>query len=80
MYILINTLDRLKEFNQIANSYDFVIMVKCGKYYANAKSLMDMLSMNLLEAMELIINASDNEAADFMKEIEKFLVKKDKTI
>ncbi len=71
--IMIANTRRVSEFVGIANKYRGDIRAVSGKYTANAKSIMGMLTLDLTK--KITIEVDDADAADFAQEIESFIVK-----
>lgn len=71
--IMIANTRRVSEFVGIANKYRGDICAVSGKYTANAKSIMGMLTLDLTK--KITIEVDDADAADFAQEIESFIVK-----
>ena len=64
---------RVSEFVGIANKYRGEIRAVSGKYTANAKSIMGMLTLDL--SKKVTIEIDDKDSASFAQEIESFIVK-----
>lgn len=64
--ILINTIDRVKEFNQKASNMNFDIDVASGRYTIDAKSIMGIFSLDVSKPLELICYVNDAADADVL--------------
>ena len=63
----------VKEFVNIVMRYDFDVDLVSGRYAVDAKSIMGIFSLDLSKPIQL--NAHSDDADDFFKEIDKFIVK-----
>lgn len=70
--ILPNT-RKVSEFVGIANKYRGSVRATSGKYTADAKSIMGMLTLDLTK--KITVEIDDADAASFAAEIEVFLAK-----
>lgn len=64
---------RVSEFVGIANKYRGEVRAASGKYTANAKSIMGMLTLDLTK--KITVEVDEAEAAAFSADIGDFLVK-----
>lgn len=60
LYVTLNTIEKVNRFVKIANEFDCDIDVVNDRYVLNAKSILGILSLNLLKPIKIIIH-SDNE-------------------
>lgn len=60
LYVTLNTIEKVNRFVKIANEFDCDIDVVSDRYVLNAKSILGILSLNLLKPIKIIIH-SDNE-------------------
>ena len=60
---------------QVASQFNSEIHVEIGKKKVNAKSIMGMMSMALLNGEEVVIDAEGEDAQDAVAAIEEFLTK-----
>lgn len=70
--ILLNTIEKVKDFSAIVPKYDYDMDLATGRYVIDAKSILGIFSLNLFNELTLTIHA-DN-ADDLLKEIEKYIV------
>ena len=70
--ILLSTIDSVKKFVSVVNSYDFEVDLVSGRYKINAKSIMGIFSLDLSQPITMEVHSDEAEA--FMKEIEPFIV------
>ena len=68
--VFLQAINDVKEFVTIVMKYDFDIDLVSGRYAVDAKSIM---GLDLSKPIQL--NAHTDDAEDFLKEIEKFIVK-----
>ena len=69
----LQAINDVKEFVNIVMRYDFDIDLVSGRYAIDAKSIMGIFSLDLSKPIQL--NAHTDDADDFFKNIEKFIVK-----
>jgi len=69
----LQAINDVKEFVNIVMRYDFDIDLVSGRYAIDAKSIMGIFSLDLSKPIQL--NAHTDDADDFFKDIEKFIVK-----
>ena len=74
--VLLNTIDSVRCFVDVASRYSFRMELIEDVYRVNAKSILGIFSLNLIEPMILCIHASRNDAevCGFLLDIEKFIV------
>ena len=79
-----DSISDVKEFVSINNKYDFEIDVKSDRYRADAKSILDMFSLDLSNELNLIIKINnvnskniygDKLLDSYIKDISKFIKK-----
>ena len=71
--VSLQAINDVKEFVNIVMRYDFDIDLVSGRYAIDAKSIMGIFSLDLSKPIEL--NAHTDNADDFLKAIDKFIVK-----
>ena len=73
--IRLYTISDIREFVNIATKYDFDIDLKSGRYIVDAKSIMGIFSLDLMNPIELSANISDeSELAAFEADIKRFCI------
>ena len=72
--LLLDTIDSVREFVEIANSKDYKIILKSGDSFVNAKSIISVFSLDLTKPIEM--EADCNNAFELSRQIEKFVYKK----
>lgn len=71
--VLLNTIEKVKKFTDISNTFDFDIDVIQGRYVVDAKSIMGIFSLNLTEMLTVKIESNnDKEIARFLETMEEF--------
>lgn len=66
--IILNTgIENVKKFCDVAREVDTDIYLKQGRFVVDAKSIMGIFSLNLLESMELQIDTITDKAEEFIK-------------
>ena len=72
--IKINTIKRVYNFVEDMNTFDSDVDAIRGRYVLDAKSILGVMSVNLLQPLDVQINTSDmNELTRFNKVIKKYL-------
>ena len=71
--IMLNTINDVKDFVNAVNKYNFDVDLISGRYAVDAKSIMGIFSLDLSKPISL--QAHSEDCADFMGEIEKFIIK-----
>ena len=70
-YIMLGTINDVKEFVNIVSQYDFDVDLSSGKYVVNAKSIMGIFSLDLTRKIKLQVHTDDD---NFCDKIKKFIV------
>ena len=68
--VKLETIDSVKKFNYLATRQNFDIDIVSGRYNVDAKSLMGIFSLNLMEPIKVVLHTDDKEK---IAEIEKEL-------
>lgn len=71
--VSLQAINDVKEFVNIVMRYDFDIDLISGRYAVDAKSIMGIFSLDLSKPIQL--DAHTDDAEDFLKDIDKFLIK-----
>lgn len=71
--VSLQAINDVKEFVNLVMRYDFDIDLVSGRYAVDAKSIMGIFSLDLSKPIEL--NAHTDDAEEFLKDIDKFLIK-----
>lgn len=66
--VKLGTIDSVKKFNYMATRQNFDIDIVSGRYNVDAKSLMGIFSLNLMEPIKVVLHTDDKEK---IAEIEK---------
>lgn len=64
----------LAEIVQLASGFRSQIILECGKYKINAKSIMGIIAFNPSDGMNVTISADGADETDAMDALEKFLL------
>ena len=73
--IKLDTIDKVKKFIRIVDSFENDIDLISGRYLINAKSIMAIFSLELTRPLDLIIHdASISDVSRLQKEMEEFRV------
>ena len=73
MKISLGSIEDVKEFVALTNSYSFDSDLVSGRYAVDAKSIMGIFSLDL--SKELTLNIHSDDCADFLDAIKKYIVK-----
>ncbi len=71
--VFLQAINDVKEFVKIVMKYEFDIDLVSGRYAVDAKSIMGIFSLDLSKPIQLNVHTDDAE--EFLKEIDKFIVK-----
>ena len=77
MLIKLNCIENAKEFCKITSLTpykDIDIDLKCGRYVIDAKSILGILSVDLMNQMKVVFHGEKNDEIRFKNAIQKFLV------
>ena len=72
--VFLQAINDVKDFVTIVMHYDFDIDLVSGRYAVDAKSIMGIFSLDLSKPIQL--NAHTDDADKFLKEIDRFIVKR----
>lgn len=72
--IKLNLVTDIRSFVDASSRCNFDIDLVSGRYVIDAKSIMGIYTMDLSKPIQLNIHTDDNEAAAFLKEIDRILV------
>jgi phosphotransferase system HPr-like phosphotransfer protein len=70
--IMLNSINDVKDFVNIANKYDFEVDLSSGRYVVDAKSIMGIFSLDLSKPIKVEIRADNCD--DFIEEIKKYII------
>ena len=71
--VLLNSLEKVKNFVSIVNKFDAEIQIVSDTYIIDAKSIMGLFSMNLLEPMTLVIKADNSACVNVLDDIRPYV-------
>ncbi len=69
--LLLNNLDKVRQFTAIASSKDYDIELTSGKYIVNAKSIVGIFSLDLTKPVTMVAHCE--KVAEISKQIEPFV-------
>ena len=58
---------------QVASQYESTIYLETGSKRVNAKNIMGMMTLALMEGMDIMVEADGNDETAAVSEIEKYL-------
>lgn len=71
--VKLDNVQRVKNFVNIVMKYDEEITIKSHRYEVNAKSIMAIFSLNLLELVNVCLYCDDNEIiTKFIEQMKEF--------
>ena len=62
--IKLSTIEDVRNFVNILSKYTVDLDLKSGRYTVDARSLMGIFSLDLVQPVEFIINSDDNSVTD----------------
>lgn len=71
--VLLNSLEKVKDFVSIVGKFDADMQMVSDKYVVDAKSIMGLFSMNLLEPMTLVIKADNPVCTNVLYDIRPYV-------
>ncbi len=71
-YLMLNSINAVKDFVNIVSKYDFDVDLTSGRYVVDAKSIMGIFSLNLSKPIKVEVHSDDCD--DFLKELDRFIV------
>ena len=70
--IRLSTIEEVRNFVNIVSKYDYEIDLKSGRYVVDAKSIMGIFSLDLLNKIEVSVHSDACDA--LMEELKPFIV------
>lgn len=71
--VRLDNIKRIKDFVDIVSKYDEEITIKSHRYEINAKSIMAIFSLNLLELVNVCLYCDNRNVIErFIKDMEEF--------
>ena len=70
--IRLSTIEEVRNFVNIVSKYDYEIDLKSGRYVVDAKSIMGIFSLDLLNKIEVTVHSDACDA--LMEELKTFIV------
>lgn len=77
MLIKLDSIENAKEFCEITSSSSYKnidIDLQCGRYVIDAKSILGILSVDLMREMKVVFHGNEKDKNRFKEEIKKFLI------
>lgn len=71
--IKLATIQDIRDFIEIVTRYTFEIDLSCGRYVVDAKSIMGIFSLDLMNAITLTAHTDDE--SKLFNDLKKFIVK-----
>lgn len=74
--VLINSIEKVKQFCTISNEAQFDVDLISGRYTIDAKSIMGIFSLNLSNPIEMVAHCdiTSDQGEKFFNDIEGFIV------
>ena len=70
--IRLSTIEEVRNFVNIVSKYDYEIDLKSGRYVVDAKSIMGIFSLDLLNKIEVTVHSDACDA--LMEELKPFII------
>ncbi len=70
--VLLNSIDKVKEFVDIASSFEYNFDLKSGRYIIDGKSIMGIFSLDLSQPLELV-GTNESDRAEIVDAFQSFL-------
>lgn len=55
MFVVLNSVDKIKNFVDTISEFDVDVDIICGKYQVDAKSIMGIFSLDLSKPLQVIV-------------------------
>ena len=75
--ISLNSIDKVKNFVNLINRFDYDFDLVSGRYVIDAKSIMGIFSLDLSKPIALNIYADDKDIDEILNELDKNVVYED---
>lgn len=72
MSIMLNSIEDVKEFVALTNSYSFESDLVSGRYAVDAKSIMGIFSLDLSKPLTFVVHDNGAKADELLDEAAKF--------
>ena len=72
--ISLNSIDKVKNFVNLINRFDYDFDLVSGRYVIDANSIMGIFSLDLSKPIALNIYADDKDIAEILTALEPYLV------
>ena len=72
MSILLSSIEDVKEFVALTNSYAFESDLVSGRYAVDAKSIMGIFSLDLSKPLTFVVHDDSAKADELLDEVTKF--------
>lgn len=72
--ILLSSIEAVKKFVTLTNSYDFPINLTTDKYKIDAKSIMGVFSLDLSKPVDIVVES--DHADEFIAQLQQFKTEK----
>jgi phosphotransferase system HPr-like phosphotransfer protein len=73
--VKLSTIENVKDFVNIVSKYDYEIDLKSGRYVVDAKSIMGIFSLDLMNKIEVTVHS--DECGDLMEELADMIVEEE---
>ncbi len=71
--IKLSTVEQIRSFINKVERYSFTVDLKSGRYLVDAKSIMGIFSLDLLQPITLIAETDENDTK-FLEDMKEFIV------
>ena len=72
--VLINTIDKVKDFVRDTSQFDADMDLISGRYVIDAKSILGLFSLDLSKPLDLEIHAGEPELSEILKTLKPYIV------
>lgn len=72
--VVLETIERVKEFVSVTNSFDTDFDLVCGRYIIDAKSILGIFSIDLSKPVLLRIHAKQDEVEEILELLKDYIV------
>ncbi|CCY17472.1 pTS HPr component phosphorylation site [Eubacterium sp. CAG:786] len=72
MKVMLGSIEDVKEFVALTNSYSVESDLVSGRYAVDAKSIMGIFSLDLAKPLEFVVHSETKEADELLDAVTKF--------
>lgn len=67
--IMLNSVNDVKKFVSISNTYNIDVVIKSGRYIINGKSIMGLFSLDLSHELDVVVTGDESVVQRYLEDI-----------